>query len=103
MSEQGLLRGENVRDLELPDFFSKEMDDEGPSQCIAMVIIKGRGKTNRYGKPFFLVTIDMQMCGYAQYLLWLYFSSIDFKSVMNHFQIFPVQKTGMIYPCFALM
>ena len=103
MSEQGLLRGENVRDLELPDFFSKEMDDEGPSQCIAMVIIKGRGKTNRYGKPFFLVTIDMQMCGYVQYLLWLYFSSIDFKSVMNHFQIFPVQKTGMIYPCFALM
>jgi hypothetical protein len=58
MSEQGLLRGENVRDLELPDFFSKEMDDEGPSQCIAMVIIKEHGKTNQYTAGFDAATAD---------------------------------------------
>jgi len=27
LSEQGLVRGENIRDLELPDFFSVEYDD----------------------------------------------------------------------------
>ena len=53
LSEQGLVRGENIRDLELPDFFSVEYDDEGPSICTAMVILKGRGKTNQFGKPSF--------------------------------------------------
>jgi len=53
LSEQGLIRGENVRDLELPDFFSITYENEGPKECNAMVIIKGRGKTNQYGKPLF--------------------------------------------------
>jgi hypothetical protein len=53
LSEQGLVRGENIRDLELPDFFSVEYDDEGPSICTAMVIRKGHGKTNKFGKPLF--------------------------------------------------
>jgi hypothetical protein len=53
LSEQGLCRGENIRDLELPDFFCVEMDNEGPTDCMSMVIIKGRGKTNQYGKPLF--------------------------------------------------
>jgi hypothetical protein len=53
LSENGLLRGENVRDLQLPDFFCVEMDDEGPTDCNAMVIVKDRGKTNQYGKALF--------------------------------------------------
>jgi len=53
LSEQGLVRGENIRDLELPDFFSVDYDDEGPSICTAMVILKGRRKTNQFGKPLF--------------------------------------------------
>jgi hypothetical protein len=53
LSEQGLIRGENVRDLQLPDFFSVEYDDEGPTVCKAMVILKGRGKTNQFGKALF--------------------------------------------------
>jgi hypothetical protein len=53
LSAQGLCRGENVRDLELPEFFCIEMDDEGPAHCLSFVIIKVRGKTNQYGKPLF--------------------------------------------------
>jgi len=53
LCEQGLIHGENVRDLELPDFFSMVYDDEGPVLCTAMVILKGRGKTNQFGKPLF--------------------------------------------------
>jgi len=53
LSEYGLLRGENVRDLQLPDFFCVEMEEEGPTDCNAMVILKGRGKTNQYGKALF--------------------------------------------------
>jgi hypothetical protein len=53
LSENGLLRGENVWDLQLPDFFSVEMEEEGPTDCTAMVILKGRGKTNQYSKPCF--------------------------------------------------
>ncbi len=46
MSEQGLCRGENIRDVQLPDFFCVEMENEGPTQCLSMVIVKGRGKCN---------------------------------------------------------
>ena len=53
LSEYGLLRGENVRDLQLPDFFCVEMEEEGPTDCNAMVILKGRGKRNQYGKALF--------------------------------------------------
>jgi len=40
-------------DLQLPDFFCVEMEEEGPTDCNAMVILKGRGKTNQYGKALF--------------------------------------------------
>jgi len=53
MCEHGLLRGETVRDVELPDFFCVPMDNEGPTICNAMVIIKGRGKMNQFGKVVF--------------------------------------------------
>jgi hypothetical protein len=29
------------------------MEEEGPTDCTAMVILKGRGKTNQYSKPCF--------------------------------------------------
>jgi len=53
LPEQGLVRGENIHNLELPDIISVEYDDEGPCTCKAMVILKGGGKTNQYGKPLF--------------------------------------------------
>jgi hypothetical protein len=75
LSEQGLIRGENVRDLELPDFFSVTYDDEGPMLCTAMVILKGRGKTNQYGKPLFsgyFRHVDVKLCAVSAAAFFLF-------------------------------
>jgi hypothetical protein len=74
LSEQGLIRGENVRDLELPDFFSVIFENKGPTECNAMVIIKGRGKTNQYGKPLFLGITDTRMLLCVLYHQQLFFT-----------------------------
>lgn len=39
LSHYGLLRGENVRDLELADMFSQPLDNEGFRPCIALVLL----------------------------------------------------------------
>jgi len=75
LSEQGLIRGENVRDLELPDFFCVNYDDEGPMLCTAMVILKGRGKTNQYGKPLFsgyFRHVDVNLCAVSAAAFFLF-------------------------------
>jgi hypothetical protein len=75
LSEQGLIRGENVRDLELPDFFLIEYDDEGPMPCHAMVILKGRGKTNQHGKPLFsgyFRHTDVKLCAVSAAAFFLF-------------------------------
>ena len=75
LSEQGLCRGENIRDLELPDFFSVEMDNEGPTECHAMSIIKGRGKTNEYGKTLFsgyYRHADVTLCSISSVAIFLF-------------------------------
>ena len=75
LSEQGLIRGENVRDLKLPDFFSIEYDDEGPMPCHAMVILKGRGKTNQHGKPLFsgyFCHTDVKLCAVSAAAFFLF-------------------------------
>lgn len=76
LSEQGLLRGENIRDLQFPDFFCIEMDKEGPSTCIAMAIIKGRGKMNQFGKPLFsgyYRHADVWLCSVSSVALYLFY------------------------------
>ena len=50
VSHFGLLRGENVRDLELADMFSQELDKEGFQTCTALVLLIKHGKTNTFGK-----------------------------------------------------
>ena len=41
MCDHGLLCGETVRNVKLPDFLCVPMDNKGPTTCNAMVIIKG--------------------------------------------------------------
>lgn len=50
LSHYGLLRGENVRDLELADMFSQVLDGEGFSESVALVLLIQHGKTNQFGK-----------------------------------------------------
>jgi len=76
LAEQGLLRGENIRDAELPDFFTVEMEDEGPSHCVALTVLKGRGKMNQYGKPVFSGYYrhsDVRLCSVSAVALYMFF------------------------------
>jgi len=50
LSHYGLLRGENIRDLELADMLSQVLDGEGFSESIALVLLIQHGKTNQFGK-----------------------------------------------------
>ncbi|OWY95705.1 hypothetical protein PHMEG_00034222, partial [Phytophthora megakarya] len=50
LSHFGLLRGENIRDLEFADMFSQVLDGEGFQTCTALVILIQHGKTNTFGK-----------------------------------------------------
>lgn len=65
VSHYGLLRGENVRDLELADMFSQLLDNEGFQQCTALVLLIQHGKTNTYGKlqhVGFMRNKDVHVC-----------------------------------------
>ncbi|OWZ20999.1 hypothetical protein PHMEG_0004520 [Phytophthora megakarya] len=58
ISRYGLLRGENVRDLELADMFFQPLDKEEFQPCIALVLFIQHGKMNTYGK--------LQHCGFMR-------------------------------------
>jgi hypothetical protein len=45
-----LLRGDNLRSLELADMFTQDLEDEGISECRAVVFLMRDGKTKQYGK-----------------------------------------------------
>jgi hypothetical protein len=76
LSEQGLLRGENIRDAEFPDLFTVEMESEGPTSCIALGLVKGRGKINQFGKPLFsgyYRHADVRICAVSAVALFLFY------------------------------
>jgi len=95
LSEQGLLRGENIRDAELPDFFCVEMDGEG-QECIALALLKGRGKTNQFGNALFSGYYrhsDVRLCAVSAVALFLFYrwhmagETIDFSSSQSWYDI----------------
>lgn len=49
-SHNMLLRGESRRTVELPDLFTIELLNEGPTPCWPMVMIMDNGKTNQVGR-----------------------------------------------------
>ena len=52
------------------------MEDEGPSPCIAMCLLKGRGKMNQYGKAVFsgyYQHSDVRLCSVSAVALFLFF------------------------------
>ena len=40
---------ETKRIMQLPDLFSMELADEGPTKCILLVITMNKGKMNQHG------------------------------------------------------
>ncbi|KAG2215455.1 hypothetical protein INT45_014291, partial [Circinella minor] len=50
LQHYGLLRSESIRKIEFADLQSLHLEDEGPSQCHALVMILKQGKTNKFGR-----------------------------------------------------
>jgi hypothetical protein len=50
LSYGGLLRGENVRDIEFLDMFLFELEGMEYSKCFALIALMDHGKTNPFGK-----------------------------------------------------
>ena len=49
-SHHTLVRGETRRNAQLPDLFSLELKNEGPTPCTAMIMLMNNGKTNKSGR-----------------------------------------------------
>lgn len=50
MCVMNILRGESMRELELPDLFTMLLENEGSKPCYAFVMIMRQGKTNQFNK-----------------------------------------------------
>jgi hypothetical protein len=68
-------RSQSTRMAQLPDFFSLEVPDEGPTQCDVLVMIMNVGKTNQYGKLEYGAVMrnkDVRKCALGGLALYLF-------------------------------
>ncbi|KAG2223199.1 hypothetical protein INT45_011545 [Circinella minor] len=78
LSHHCLLRGENVRSLDLPDAQTLSLEGEGVTpdiECQALVILIDHGKTNKFGKPQYGSCIqndDIKTCPWMMLALYLF-------------------------------
>ena len=66
MMHFGILRGEPIRMMQLPDLFSIPLVNEGPNDCRSMVMLMNQGKTNQFSCREFAACIrakDVSICG----------------------------------------
>ncbi|KAK1936712.1 hypothetical protein P3T76_010147 [Phytophthora citrophthora] len=88
LSHFGLLRGENIRDLEFADMFSQNLDGKGYQSCIALVILVQHGKTITFGKlqhVGYMRNKDIHICPVG-------------AAAMSFFQLFHIDREP--FPCF---
>jgi hypothetical protein len=71
-----MARGESTRKIQLPDLFAMDLKDEGPSECVAAMVIMDQGKVNQFGRVEyggFIRHRDVEVCAVgalAIYLFW---------------------------------
>ena len=51
------VRGEHMRNIELPDLFLDDISDQGMDECKAVITVLNEGKTNHFGKEEFVATL----------------------------------------------
>lgn len=51
------VRGEHMRNIELPDLFLDDIPDQGMGECKAVISVLNKGKTNHFGKEEFAATL----------------------------------------------
>ena len=70
-----VMRWDNGKMIELPDIFSLLCDDEGPQQCLAVVMNLRQGKTNKYGRLEYngmFRNKDVRICGVGALAMWFF-------------------------------
>ena len=75
LSHFSILRGENMRALELADLHHTDLTGEGPSDCFAVTMLIGQGKTNQSGKvrfSSFMRNRDVEICPVGTLGLYLF-------------------------------
>ena len=71
-----MARGESTRKIQFPDLFSMPLKDEGPTNCVATMVIMDQGKINQFGRIEYGGCIrhrDAELCpvgALALYLFW---------------------------------
>lgn len=87
VGHHGLMRGENIRGLELSDLHFVDLENEGPVEnCLAVLCTLNQGKTNQVGRmeyAAFLRNKEADLCpvgGIAFYLFYRYGSAFCFLS-----------------------
>jgi hypothetical protein len=66
LMHSGTLRSESIREFQLPDLFSLQLESEGATECTCMVMLLNQGKTNQFGRHEFCSMIrskDVELCG----------------------------------------
>jgi hypothetical protein len=75
VSHFGLMRGDNIRKLELADMFSINFENEGVTPCLALVLVLSHGKTNRFYKIEYAPMIrnkHVEICPIGSLALWFF-------------------------------
>jgi hypothetical protein len=75
LSHSMLLRGEDVRGLQLPDMFTIQMN-EGPTPCWPMILMKSQGKTNQFGHIEYMGVMrhkEPLLCTISQVAFYLFY------------------------------
>lgn len=70
-----MARDESTRKLQLPDLFSMELLNEGPTPCIAAMVIMDQGKINQFGRIEYGGCIrhrDVELCLVGALALYLF-------------------------------
>ena len=87
VGHHGLMRGENIRGLELSDLHFVDLENEGPvKDCLAVLCTLNQGKTNQVGRmeyAAFLRNKEADLCpvgGIAFYLFYRYGPTCCFLS-----------------------
>lgn len=71
----GAMRGNNIREGELPDLFIVQVDEQGPTRCIALVLGMRAGKMNALGKLEYAAMIRAklaELCGIGALAIYFY-------------------------------
>ncbi|GAA5976970.1 hypothetical protein JCM10908_005696 [Rhodotorula pacifica] len=98
LAHYGLMRGDNVRKLELADLFSIQLEQEGPNGATAVVLLLNHGKTNQTGRTEyagFLRNKEVALCPVGALAIYLFARfHLSGESIAPHDTAFPSLATS---------